>query len=106
MISFNLLGQHDQIKGYIKDDSTKQAVVFAEVSLKINDSIIKTVITDTDGKFLFTKIKKGNYTLKVCGVGYPCIDNYKVSLLKPQKEMELFLKDYRKPKNVFEKPKK
>ena len=54
------------------DANTNEPVSFATTSLTAagSDEAAKYVLTDTDGKSDFTKVKKGTYTLKAEIMGY------------------------------------
>ncbi len=53
------------LRGEITDEKTKQAVAYATVSL--NKQLLSA---DENGGFVFTKLEKGKYLLKVKAVGY------------------------------------
>lgn len=59
------------ITGTITDNTTNETLVSATIAL-VNNSNGKTDYTTTDmyGKYKFSKIKEGNYTIKISYVGY------------------------------------
>ena len=69
---FTSLGLNAQIKGILKDSTSKEVVMFANIGLlNPNDSsLIKGTVSDQNGKFKLTGVKDGEYILKVSFIGY------------------------------------
>lgn len=68
-ISINANAQTGSISGTVYDEQ-HQPLVGALVSAIKNNSTIATAITDDDGKFIFSKIVAGSYTLTAKYAGY------------------------------------
>lgn len=82
---FTSLGLNAQIKGILKDSTSKEVVMFANIGLlNPNDSsLIKGTVSDQNGKFKLTGVKDGEYILKVSFIGYQPFEkkiNYKNKL--------------------------
>ncbi len=66
-----LLAQDFTIKGRIIDSKTKESIEYATIVLNINDTVVvKGTTTDINGHFVFKKVKKNSYVLRVSMVGY------------------------------------
>lgn len=61
------------LKGEIKDELTSEVIVGTSVNIKLADSPMVTVLTDVDGKYLFSSLPAGNYDGKVTMEGYQSI---------------------------------
>ncbi|RZL46150.1 MAG: TonB-dependent receptor, partial [Pedobacter sp.] len=59
-----------QLKGIILDSLTQKPGEYFTVALKKDSTILKTVISDELGKFSFSTIKEGKYTLILGSIGY------------------------------------
>ncbi len=60
-----------EIKGITADSATKKTLDYTTVGLKTEKNIpVKSVLTKTDGSFLFSGIKAGKYLVSVISVGY------------------------------------
>ncbi len=70
VISFNLNAQNN-ILGVIKDTNNHR-IAFAEIELlkEYDSAILKHIIADSAGYFLFKDIKKGNYTLTITALPF------------------------------------
>lgn len=64
LISQGLSAQ--QVAGHVTDASTGGPVASATVEL----SNIATIVTNESGRFVFTRIKQGRYTLRITSIGY------------------------------------
>lgn len=67
LLSLTLLSQAQTIKGVVTDNSTGEAVPFANVVL---EGTRYGVATDLNGFYLINKIPAGTYTLRIRYVGY------------------------------------
>jgi hypothetical protein len=65
----NAFAQHTSISGRLKDKENN-AVVGAYVMLLGDTVLLKTALTDADGRFLFEEMGKGLYHLKASTIGY------------------------------------
>jgi outer membrane receptor protein involved in Fe transport len=63
-------GTHS-IKGTVVDSLSKKTLDFVTVALKTSDNRpFRTLLTDSNGEFLFSKIAPGKYKLTIVSVGY------------------------------------
>ncbi|MBR1775127.1 MAG: TonB-dependent receptor [Bacteroidales bacterium] len=72
-LSVCLFAQRVNIKGVVKDSKNGENLMFANCILQYKTDtigIFKGETTDTEGKFLFQKIKKRDLILKISYVGY------------------------------------
>jgi hypothetical protein len=67
LISSGLWAQTAEVKGFLYDKKTGEAVIFSPVLL---EGTIYGVNTDINGYFAITKVPAGTYTLVAGGVGY------------------------------------
>ena len=67
----SIQGQSGSIKGKIQDQNTT-AIEFANILLvkPADSSLIKGVISDLDGSFIFDDLQPGNYLIKASMIGY------------------------------------
>ncbi|NII25022.1 TonB-dependent receptor [Pseudoflavitalea sp. X16] len=68
LISHGLSAQ--QIAGQVTDESTGSPVASATVEL----SNIATLTTNEAGRFVFSKVKQGHYTLRITSIGYQAVE--------------------------------
>lgn len=68
LISHGLSAQ--QIAGQVTDESTGSPVASATVEL----SNIATLTTNEAGRFVFSKVKQGRYTLRITSIGYQTVE--------------------------------
>ncbi len=60
-----------EIKGVTADSATQKTLDYTTVGLKTDKNVpIKSVLTKSDGSFLFSGIKAGKYLVSVISVGY------------------------------------
>lgn len=59
-----------QLKGVILDSLTQKPGEYFTVALKKDSTVLKTVISDEQGKFSFSAVKEGKYTLILGSIGY------------------------------------
>jgi len=86
-ITLNLLSQHS-IQSTLLDSKNNAAIEMATVRLlRLPDStLVQGAQTDMKGQFILTKIKAGNYVLKVTSVGY---DDYVRNITLDKKDLIL-----------------
>jgi outer membrane receptor protein involved in Fe transport len=65
-----LLAQHTQISGLLLDSTASKPVEFATVALLKEGKIVEGVTADAKGKFVFSKVAAGDYSLQISFVGY------------------------------------
>jgi len=71
LFPFSLIAQDLSISGKIVDETSKQALPGAHVSLMYPwDEAVKSTTTDTAGTFKLINIEKGGYKIKVSFLGY------------------------------------
>lgn len=60
------------IKGIVTDEKTKEALPFANVSIKtkLHANLIKGCVTDQLGAFIIEGLKEGTYTINISSMGY------------------------------------
>ena len=92
-----------QISGFVFSDTLKTPLEFAVVSVsKISDTIaLNSVTTDARGFYKFSKLEKGEYSIKVSFVGY---GEYKSSLVLADSvniQHDVFLKQEVKQTNTI-----
>ena len=70
--ALNCLAQNGSVEGEVLDNSAKEPLGYASVSLinAADNALITGVLSDAQGKFKIEKLKKGNYLLKVQFIGY------------------------------------
>ena len=71
--SFTGIGQNNgKISGIIKDGGNQKVIDAASVSLlNTNDSgLVKVVVADSLGNFLFENVKDGNYIVQASSIGH------------------------------------
>ena len=80
-----------EIKGVIVDATTGKKVEFASVALHHIESkeIVEGGLSDTDGSFRFTKIKKGNYKVQIDFIGYKTYSSENITINKNNKTSDL-----------------
>ncbi|WAC40426.1 carboxypeptidase-like regulatory domain-containing protein [Pedobacter sp. SL55] len=59
-----------QIKGVIIDSLTQKPGEYFTIALKKDSTVIKTVVSDEQGKFTLSAIKEGQYNLIIGSIGY------------------------------------
>ncbi len=59
-----------QLKGVITDSLTQKPGEYFTVALKKDSTVLKTVISDEQGRFSFSAVKEGKYTLILGSIGY------------------------------------
>jgi outer membrane receptor protein involved in Fe transport len=59
-----------QLKGVIIDSLTQKPGEYFTIALKKDSSVIKTVVSDEQGKFALSAIKEGQYHLIIGSIGY------------------------------------
>lgn len=70
-LSLNAFGQSNNITGRILDQSTKEPVEYANVTLFRQDSVfIEGTVSDTIGRFGFTNIISDDYVLLISHMGF------------------------------------
>ncbi len=79
------------ITGIVINDSTSTPVSYASVALlnAADSSLYKGVITDEQGRFSFSNLPYGKYTLKVTFVGYKPITIKGIELSRQQKLVDI-----------------
>ena len=100
---FKCFGQQFIIKGLIIDDSTKEAIVFADVFLKVDGRVIAKTLTDRHGEFVFKTFSKDSCSFKICAIGYKCMEDYKIDMQTLKTSITIPVRGYKRPANVFEK---
>src|SRR5262245_56146163 len=65
-------GNGHSISGIVQDKISGQPIEFASVQLlnPKDSTILKTIVTDRKGKFLFDGVAAGNYLLRYSFIGY------------------------------------
>ena len=91
LVFFQLNAQTFQLKGNVKDDKDKSALIGVNVLLTNLKDTTKTngTSTDIDGNFVLNNIEKGDYTLEVSYIGYQTIS--KKLLVQEDMQLEDFL---------------
>lgn len=70
-LSLNAFGQSNNITGRILDQSTKEPVEYANVTLFRQDSVfIEGTVSDTIGRFGFTNLISDDYVLLISYMGF------------------------------------
>ncbi len=66
------IAQQVSVSGFVKDKTDRYPLVDANVLLMQlpDSSLVIPMVTDLNGKFLFDKVSKGSYALKILYVGY------------------------------------
>lgn len=79
------------IAGVIVDDSSSTPVSFASVALMnaSDSSMLTGIITDNDGRFQFSNLPYGKYTVKATFVGYKTIQIKDIEVTRQNKNVEL-----------------
>ena len=86
LITTNIVAQIFSIQGVVKDSETSESLPLANIYIS---ELNIGVTTNELGEFLFNKIKKGQYTLKVTFIGYETeVLKFK---LNTDKKLEIFL---------------
>ncbi|HZW69362.1 MAG TPA: carboxypeptidase regulatory-like domain-containing protein, partial [Hanamia sp.] len=72
LLAINSFAQNSSVEGVVLDNSAKQPLEYASVSLlnATNNALVTGTLSDTKGKFKIEKLKKGSYVLKVQFIGY------------------------------------
>ena len=68
--SINLFASGGEIVGQVRDQSTNQGVISANVQLISRGKVIKAAVTDLDGFYTIKDLAAGNYALLVTRVGF------------------------------------
>lgn len=71
LAGLNLFSQTGSVRGFVYDKNSGEPVIFANII--IENTTIGTA-TDVNGYFVFSKLKEGNYTLKVGTIGYETLE--------------------------------
>lgn len=80
-IPFYSFGDNGIITGIVKDASNGEAVDFAVVNILTADSVsIKNDMTNNGGKFQFTGLPYGTYSVKITFIGYRVKVYHKITL--------------------------
>ncbi|WP_052496154.1 outer membrane beta-barrel family protein [Pedobacter lusitanus] len=58
------------IKGSVIDSATSKPIDFMTIALKRENTVIKTVVVNSTGSFIFDKIAPGRYTVTAIAIGY------------------------------------
>ncbi|MET3113951.1 putative surface anchored protein [Pedobacter sp. CG_S7] len=58
------------IKGIAIDSATKNAVDYMTIALKLDNVVIKTMVTKSNGVFRFDKLAPGKYMVTAIAIGY------------------------------------
>lgn len=70
-LPITLTAQNLNITGKVIDETNQQALPGANISLLYPwEEVVKSVVSDIDGNFLFENVEKGGYKLKISFVGY------------------------------------
>ena len=69
--AFGLVAQTGSVRGFVFDKTTGEPVIFANI--QIDKTTIGTA-TDVNGYFVLSKLKVGNYTLKIGTIGYETLE--------------------------------
>lgn len=69
--AFGLVAQTGSVRGFVFDKTTGEPVIFANI--QIDKTTIGTA-TDVNGYFVLSKLKAGNYTLKIGTIGYETLE--------------------------------
>lgn len=90
---FNAMAETESggITGIVVDDSTSTPVSFASVALlkTADSSLVSGIITNDAGKFQFTDLPFGKYTLKVSFVGYKPVTIRNIEVSRQNKNIDL-----------------
>jgi ferric enterobactin receptor len=62
--------QQIKISGSVTDSVSNKAIEFATVGLLKSGKIIEGTSSDTSGKFVFTNVQNGRYSLQISVLGY------------------------------------
>lgn len=76
------------IKGVVKEESTQEIMSFVNVSLNKNGNPIKGEMTDENGKFSFSSLSTGQYSILITFMGYKTIER-KINLTGKIKNVDL-----------------
>lgn len=71
ILFFTLKSQAGTIKGHVYDESTKEQLVGAIVSIK---SLLKGTATELDGSFIIRDLSMGRYTVNISYLGFETVD--------------------------------
>lgn len=71
LAGLNLFSQTGSVRGFVYDKNSGEPVIFANII--IENTTIGTA-TDVNGYFVFSKLKEGNYTLKIGTIGYETLE--------------------------------
>jgi outer membrane receptor protein involved in Fe transport len=76
-----VLAQQAKISGLLLDSTASKPVEFATVALLKEGKIIEGITADSKGKFVFTKVNPGTYSVQASLVGYgtKTVDNVRVT---------------------------
>lgn len=58
------------VSGTVTDDHSKNVSAAVSLLTAKDSSVVKTVLTDETGKFIFTQVKEGNYLLLIDATGF------------------------------------
>lgn len=83
------------ISGKISD-ATQKPLEGASVYLMQDSILVKTALADAEGRFLFDKLKQGNYRINITMIGFA---SYKSELLKPDAVVTIVLQPASKELN-------
>lgn len=90
---FNAMAETDNggITGIVVDDSTSSPVSYASVALlkAADSSLVSGIITNDAGKFQFSDLPFGKYTLKVSFVGYKPVTIRDIEVSRQNKVVDL-----------------
>ena len=70
--AYGLVAQTGSVRGFVFDKTTGEPVIFANI--QIDKTTIGTA-TDVNGYFVLSKLKAGNYTLKIGTIGYETLED-------------------------------
>ncbi len=87
----NISNKVGEIKGVITDDITGENVEFASVVLYNLESnnIDEGVLSSSDGSFVFSKIKRGKYLIKIDFIGYKSYSSEEIIINKNNRNIDL-----------------
>ncbi len=69
-LTFCVYGQNSHLKISLHNKLTKDAIINKEVTITLNDTLTKILMTDNDGLTIFKLIYGGRYKVKITATGY------------------------------------
>ena len=85
------LSAQTNIKGLIKDAETNEGIIWADVLLYKNNTLLKGVVTSEKGTFIFEDIPEGSYTIKASYLGYTSYETTFLIANDQNKEFNILL---------------